>query len=46
VASGFVDTGRGYIHDCKDQFGMLKHQQKLTACAGLNSAVGFSSGDC
>src|SRR6476646_11642992 len=23
VASDFLDTGRGYIHDCKDQFGML-----------------------
>src|SRR5213594_2489910 len=21
VASNFLDTGRGYIHDCKDQFG-------------------------
>jgi acetolactate synthase-1/2/3 large subunit len=24
VASPYLDTGRGYIHDCKDQFGMLK----------------------
>ena len=24
VASSYIDTGRGYIHDCKDQFGMLK----------------------
>src|SRR5438093_10299112 len=24
VASAFVETGRGYIHDCKEQFGMLK----------------------
>ena len=24
VASAFVETGRGYIHDCKDQFGMLQ----------------------
>jgi acetolactate synthase I/II/III large subunit len=23
VASHYLDTGRGYIHDCKDQFGML-----------------------
>src|SRR5438132_6885676 len=22
VASSYVETGRGYIHDCKDQFGM------------------------
>jgi acetolactate synthase I/II/III large subunit len=28
VASDFVDTGRGYIHDCKDQFGMLKSISK------------------
>src|SRR5436190_5742745 len=28
VASAFVDTGRGYIHDCKDQFGMLKSVSK------------------
>src|SRR5262249_45828102 len=28
VASGFIDTGRGYIHDCKDQFGMLKSISK------------------
>src|SRR5438067_9741904 len=28
VASAFVDTGRGYIHDCKDQFGMLKSISK------------------
>src|SRR5438552_1815260 len=28
VASSFVDTGRGYIHDCKDQFGMLKSISK------------------
>ena len=24
VASPYVETGRGYIHDCKDQLGMLK----------------------
>jgi acetolactate synthase-1/2/3 large subunit len=24
VASTFIGTGRGYIHDCKDQFGMLQ----------------------
>src|SRR5215470_8519395 len=24
VASNFIGTGRGYIHDCKDQFGMLQ----------------------
>src|SRR5947207_1798310 len=24
VASTYIETGRGYIHDCKDQFGMLK----------------------
>jgi len=28
VASGFIDTGRGYIHDCKDQFGMLQSISK------------------
>ena len=28
VASSFVETGRGYIHDCKDQFGMLKSISK------------------
>jgi acetolactate synthase I/II/III large subunit len=28
VASDFIDTGRGYIHDCKDQFGMLKSISK------------------
>ena len=28
VASSYVETGRGYIHDCKDQFGMLKSISK------------------
>jgi acetolactate synthase-1/2/3 large subunit len=28
VAAAFIDTGRGYIHDCKDQFGMLKSISK------------------
>ena len=28
VASAFVETGRGYIHDCKDQFGMLRSISK------------------
>ncbi len=28
VASHYIDTGRGYIHDCKDQFGMLKSISK------------------
>src|SRR5206468_8063910 len=28
VASPYVETGRGYIHDCKDQFGMLKSISK------------------
>jgi acetolactate synthase-1/2/3 large subunit len=28
VASNFIATGRGYIHDCKDQFGMLKSISK------------------
>src|SRR5215510_14094491 len=28
VASNFIDTGRGYIHDCKDQFGMLRSISK------------------
>src|SRR5262249_27083416 len=28
VASDFLDTGRGYIHDCKDQLGMLKSISK------------------
>jgi acetolactate synthase-1/2/3 large subunit len=28
VASQYVDTGRGYIHECKDQFGMLKSVSK------------------
>lgn len=28
VASAFIHTGRGYIHDCKDQFGMLKSISK------------------
>src|SRR5438552_17299645 len=28
VASEFIDTGRGYIHDCKDQLGMLKSISK------------------
>jgi acetolactate synthase-1/2/3 large subunit len=28
VASPYIDTGRGYIHDCKDQFGMLKSISK------------------
>src|SRR6185436_9393988 len=28
VASNVVDTGRGYIHDCKGQFGMLESISK------------------
>src|SRR6516164_4115684 len=28
VASDYLNTGRGYIHDCKDQFGMLKSISK------------------
>jgi len=28
VAHDFIDTGRGYIHDCKDQFGMLRSISK------------------
>ena len=28
VASAYIETGRGYIHDCKDQFGMLKSISK------------------
>src|SRR5262245_7831191 len=28
VALQFIDTGRGYIHDCKDQFGMLQSISK------------------
>jgi acetolactate synthase I/II/III large subunit len=28
VASDFIGTGRGYIHDCKDQLGMLKSISK------------------
>src|SRR5436190_16611582 len=28
VASDFIETGRGYIHDCKDQLGMLKSVSK------------------
>jgi acetolactate synthase-1/2/3 large subunit len=28
VASDYLGTGRGYIHDCKDQFGMLKSISK------------------
>ncbi|PYS51771.1 MAG: thiamine pyrophosphate-binding protein [Acidobacteria bacterium] len=28
VASGYIETGRGYIHDGKDQFGMLKSISK------------------
>jgi acetolactate synthase-1/2/3 large subunit len=28
IASAYLDTGRGYIHDCKDQFGMLKSISK------------------
>ena len=28
VASPYIGTGRGYIHDCKDQFGMLKSVSK------------------
>jgi acetolactate synthase-1/2/3 large subunit len=28
VALQFIDTGKGYIHDCKDQFGMLKSISK------------------
>jgi acetolactate synthase-1/2/3 large subunit len=28
VASPYLDTGRGYIHDCKDQFGMLESISK------------------
>jgi acetolactate synthase I/II/III large subunit len=28
VASDFIDTGRGYIHDCKDQFAMLESISK------------------
>jgi acetolactate synthase-1/2/3 large subunit len=28
VASGYIETGRGYIHDCKDQLGMLKSISK------------------
>src|SRR2546422_3456820 len=30
VASSYVQTGRGYIHDGKDQFGMLKSISKET----------------
>src|SRR5579884_1602565 len=28
VASPYIETGRGYIHDCKDQFAMLKSVSK------------------
>jgi acetolactate synthase I/II/III large subunit len=28
VSSPYIETGRGYIHDCKDQFGMLKSISK------------------
>src|SRR2546425_12640904 len=28
VASAYIETGRGYIHDGKDQFGMLKNISK------------------
>src|SRR5262245_16972684 len=28
VAAEFIGTGKGYIHDCKDQFGMLKSISK------------------
>jgi acetolactate synthase-1/2/3 large subunit len=28
VAAKFIGTGRGYIHDCKDQFGMLRSISK------------------
>ena len=28
VASAYADTGRGYIHDCKGQFGMLESISK------------------
>jgi acetolactate synthase-1/2/3 large subunit len=28
VASDFIETGRGYIHDCKDQLSMLKSISK------------------
>jgi len=28
VASAYIGTGRGYIHDCKDQLGMLKSISK------------------
>jgi acetolactate synthase-1/2/3 large subunit len=28
VAAAYLETGRGYIHDCKDQFGMLKSISK------------------
>lgn len=28
VASLYIETGRGYIHDCKDQLGMLKSISK------------------
>jgi acetolactate synthase I/II/III large subunit len=28
VASAYLDTGRGYIHDCKDQLGMLRSISK------------------
>src|SRR5262245_8750450 len=28
VASDFLETGRGYIHDCKDQLGMLRSISK------------------
>jgi acetolactate synthase-1/2/3 large subunit len=28
IAHEFIDTGRGYIHDCKDQFGMLRSVSK------------------
>src|SRR3989449_10143769 len=30
VASAYIETGRGYIHDGKDQFGMLKSISKET----------------
>ena len=29
VASSYIETGRGYIHDCKDQLGMLESISKF-----------------
>src|SRR5215831_9311213 len=56
VASEYLETGRGYIHDCKDQLGMLKSVSKeafrvrradqapLTLRKAIRTAMGSPAG--